>query len=102
MEKKSSSDAFGTFLQSVQRYRQESAEGPARSIPQRLLRQLQESGPTPVVELMPQSELSFTELAEVLKEMEAADFITIQRVSGEEMVELTPVGEKVARFSESD
>lgn len=100
MEKKSSTDTFGTFLENVQQQNKMVGEQARRNVPQELLRGLLDSGPKPVVKLMPESGLPFTEFARIIKEMEEADFIQIQGSSGEETVELTPIGEKVARFAD--
>jgi len=101
MESKSRSDAFGAFLQGLQSNKVQATQTHPRNIPMRVLTELLDSGPEPVAELMSSSGLPFTDFADVLLELQKAEFITLHGLSGKEVVQLTPAGERLARFTVS-
>jgi hypothetical protein len=88
-------DSFGTFLASVQ---QQFTPGPA---PYRLVSLLSQNGPTSLPEAMTASGLPFDEFAEGLRTLQTAGFVLITSPSpGNEIIALTPGGERLANAQE--
>jgi len=90
----SSSDSFGFFLESMQR--RSAGEGAAKAEPLTILRVLTSKGALTMPELLAESHVRVFELTESLKMMSEAGLVSLEGSGGEETVELTPTGAKVA------
>ena len=99
---KSSSDAFGPFLESLQRSRQQNAsQAQDRSLPLAVVAMLRKAGPMPVLEVLRASGLSFREITDALLELQDAEFIELSGASGDEVARLTPTGGRLASLAEA-
>jgi predicted transcriptional regulator len=89
--------SFAPFLEKMQQYRQRQ-QTPGGS-PLKLLTILVSSGPRPVPELIRESGMGFADFAEALETMQEAGLIALAGQPGQEVVEITPSGERMARLA---
>jgi predicted transcriptional regulator len=102
MEPKSSSDAFGPFLETLQQSKKQTSKSrKSANIPIDLLVLLKEEGSVSVSEIFENSDVGLFEVTNALKELQDADLLRISGPSGQESVELTPTGDKLAMLAKS-
>jgi hypothetical protein len=90
----SRADSFGTFLKSLQEAEGESA-GRDRAVIE-LLRELTRSGPQPLHEVQEATGLGFLAFADAVKACVRADLVSISGPEGQETIELTQIGSRLA------
>ena len=94
-DKKTSANSFGSFLESVKQAPAEGAQ--SHSIAKEVLVYLsKKAAPVPVVELMSEMHTSVSSTATVLDSLSATGLIRINRVSNQEVIELTDIGRMAA------
>lgn len=97
---KPSSDAFGTFLENMQRSTKQSvSQAQDRSLPLTIVTMIREAGPMPVAELIRSSGLSFREVTSAVLELQDAGFIELRGQAGQEVAQLTPTGASLASLA---
>lgn len=100
MEKQSSTDDFGSFLETLQRSKEGARKGRrAKNIPMNLIIFLKERGPISITDVITEMGLPFSDITSALMELQNAEFVTISGPSGKEIIELTPTGENLAGFA---
>lgn len=90
--------SFGAFLKTVGRDSpgQSSAQHLASSAPRRVLRELVDSGPEPVGQLLSTLHIDVVEFGQALRTMREAGLVETHGSGADEIVELTSMGRQLA------
>lgn len=97
MKPQSSSDSFGAFLERMQRTRV--VQGPAKTEPLTILHVLASKGALTMPQLLAESRVSLLEFSETLTIMRDAELVRWEGPAGDETVQLTPTGSRVAAIA---
>lgn len=101
MKPKSQADTFGSYIDIFQKHMaDQEKEKSLGGNPFDLLMLLAESHPKPVQELFSASRMGFADFADALKTLTKLEMITMSGPAGQELVDLTPTGERLIHAAE--